>query len=226
MKKGVGDAKKWKVWTASALFVVLLLLFSFRYVLFDSSLQNSLLGASSFSETSESRGVVEEKNTAVALHGQVMKGLLSDPYFASVDYLVSPQFSDRERSHLADVREVFYALRVASWIVLFSWLGVLASLRDKQLIKKSLRLGALGTLIVLLIAFVTPFSSLFSLAHAPFFSGDSWLFPSDSLLIQLYPQSFFAGLAWSMGVFLVIASVATVIIQYLLNGSGGGGTGG
>ena len=56
------------------------------------------------------------------------------------------------------------------------------------------------------------FDSLFNQLHTLFFTGGSWVFPADSLLITLFPESFWMG----MGIVWVAVSILACLIVSLI----------
>lgn len=99
-----------------------------------------------------------------------------------------------EKSHLADVRSLIYSIRmllsVASLVALASF-GVLAQSRAwlaKAVIVGSALSTGICVLFVLLEAF---FQQTFEVFHLIFFAPRSYLFPFDSTLIRLFPESYF-----------------------------------
>ena len=202
----VMDWKKVGVWCGAVLTALLILLFSFKFVVLHVGYQSSFVSSLDLRE----------------VHVGVMSYVLS---FSSN---IPSGFDAREVSHLGDVRDFFSSIFFCIYVVLVVWLFVLFSLQDKQLVKKSLRFGSVLSLGVLLLFFVVSlfsFSGLWNVLHAPFFSDGSWVFSSDSLLITLYPESFFFSLALRWGMIVFFSSVVVGILQYYLNGSGGGGGG-
>src|SRR3989338_1213368 len=201
----VMDWKKVGVWVGAVLTALLILLFSFKFVVVHGGYQSSLISSS-----------LRE------VHEGVMSFLLGS------SFVLPSGFGSREVSHLGDVRSFFSSIFFFLYVVLVVWFLVLFSLSDKQLVKKSLRFGSvvsLGVVFLVFLASLVSFSSLWSVLHAPFFSGGSWVFPSDSLLMMLYPESFFSAMAFRWGMIVFFSSIVVGILQFYLNGSGGGGGG-
>ncbi len=110
-------------------------------------------------------------------------------------------FSEKERSHIEDVRRL---VRKGNYILIGSLAFFITSLvyiyhLSKKNFLKNLSniLFTAGALAYLKLAasFVLylSFGSSFSLFHRIFFTGN-WQFPSHSLLITLFPQQFFSGM--------------------------------
>ena len=73
-------------------------------------------------------------------------------------------------------------------------------------------LAVIGIIAVLGIWAFINFDSLFTELHALFFSGGTWLFPADSLLITLFPEAFWMG----MGITWVLISLIACLIVCLI----------
>lgn len=126
--------------------------------------------------------------------------LLND---ADVSYLAkltfedgSPLYNERELSHMQDVKVVTKgALR--AWyvaVVLLAGLGGWAWYGDWwQAFREGLRRGGwlmIGLVVVIGLFGAVAFWQLFTLFHALFFEGDSWIFLYSDTLIRLFPMQF------------------------------------
>lgn len=126
----------------------------------------------------------------------------------------TPAFTERELSHMHDVRVVFRrALRLQT--VLAALLLVVAialwRTRYRTLVPAGVAVGGIATLVfaVVMVPFVLlGFDGVFVRFHELFFDGDSWRFSSRDTLLRIYPERF-----W-MDTSVVIA--ALVVAQSLL----------
>lgn len=117
-------------------------------------------------------------------------------------------------SHLDDVRRVLDGARRATVVLLLAvavWTLWLAWRRDLASFGRALRIaaGIAAAFVVLAgLAAVSDFDRFFSAFHGVFFAAGTWEFPSDSLLIRLFPEPFWtaAGLSWAAVVLLVAAA--------------------
>jgi integral membrane protein (TIGR01906 family) len=108
----------------------------------------------------------------------------------------SPLYNERELSHMHDVKGVTKgALRV--WyvaVVLLAGLGVWARFgKWWQAYRQGLRRGGwlmIGLVVVIGLFGAIAFWQLFTLFHALFFEGDTWLFLFSDTLIRLFPMQF------------------------------------
>ena len=106
----------------------------------------------------------------------------------------STAFTERELTHMEDVRLLFGVLLVGQLVVLAALvvLGlVLARTRLRCVVPRGLRAGSLGTLGIAVLAvpfMLLGFDRFFTRFHEVFFEGDSWQFSTRDTLIRLYPQ--------------------------------------
>jgi integral membrane protein (TIGR01906 family) len=132
----------------------------------------------------------------------------------------SPLYTDRELSHMLDVKILIQAMFVAWWILLAALIliGVITwRWKDLKDYLKALSNGGwltIGLMVVILILVVISFSSLFTDFHRIFFSGDTWLFLFSDTLIRLFPMQFWQDAFIWMGVFTIVFAF---LIGYLGN---------
>ena len=122
---------------------------------------------------------------------------------------VAPAFGERETAHMQDVRDLVALGQSMRWalltvlvlaLVLFMLRQggiLLITARDAQL---GFSMGVLAFYLVLITITswaLVDFDGLFTLLHERIFVNDLWLLnPREDLLIQLMPESFFAGYGW------------------------------
>lgn len=125
-----------------------------------------------------------------------------------------PLFDENERGHLADVRAVFRAVRIA-WIV--AALVLIALLLRARAVGYLLRLardGAFwagaGVLLLGVIAAVA-FEPAFLAFHYLFFPQGNFLFdPATSNLLRLYPEPYWYGVTLRVGLTFIVAMALIV----------------
>lgn len=109
----------------------------------------------------------------------------------------SPAFDSRELRHMGDVRRLLgWALRAQ--LIVVGVLVVLAfalrgSSRWRAAVPRGLLIGALGTLMVAVIAvplILLGFDDFFLGFHTIFFDGDTWRFSATDTLLRVYPERF------------------------------------
>lgn len=142
-------------------------------------------------------------------------GAATEAAFRALRVNGAPAWNEREIEHMIDVRVViqniftFYA--VAS-VVLIAALLVLRGRRAAR----ALQLGSLFTVVILFVIGLfaaTSFNQFFTMFHALFFEGDTWIFDYEDTLIQLFPLPFWYDAALiivglTIGLALLIAVVA------------------
>ena len=108
----------------------------------------------------------------------------------------SPLYNERELSHMRDVKIVtkgalnFWYMTVVLMAALtgWAWYG-----KWWQAFREGLRRGGwlmIGLVVVLGLFGAVAFWQLFTLFHALFFEGDTWLFLYSDTLIRLFPMQF------------------------------------
>lgn len=107
--------------------------------------------------------------------------------------------------HLDDVRRVIAAANLLTLVLAATaliWV-VVRGRRDRPLLADALRAAAViigGSVALAVLVATLDFDSFFSAFHGLFFEPGTWTFPSDSVLIRLFPEPFWtsAGLAWGV----------------------------
>lgn len=120
--------------------------------------------------------------------------------------------------HLEDCIPVFATSRIMIILSLvFAAVGLILLIvrRRRKLagwIMFATPLAVIGIIVALGIWAFVDFDSLFGQLHTLFFTGGSWIFPADSLLITLFPESFWMG----MGIVWVAVSIlACLIVSFI-----------
>jgi integral membrane protein (TIGR01906 family) len=112
-----------------------------------------------------------------------------------------PGFDAAAVAHLVDVRNVISGARTVTGVLaalVAAWLVLAIALRRFDLIPPALFAGAAGCAAIVLfvgMAGFLNFEALFTWFHGLFFSAGTWEFPADSLLIQVFPEAFWAAAA-------------------------------
>jgi len=109
-------------------------------------------------------------------------------------------------SHLADVSSVIGGATLATTAcaaLVAAWVAASIRRRRWAQLKDGLRAGSVMSAVMVGaagLAGVADFDSFFSAFHEVFFAAGTWTFPSDSLLIQLFPEAFWAvsGGSWAL----------------------------
>ncbi len=182
--------------TISAIIAIAFLLGSFNLILFSKNFYY-------YNYEKESYGKLYDKGYGeFAVLNEISAKAITNNllgFFAGADKL--DYFSDFEKSHLNDVRNVIWIVfGIYFVLILLIILFLLCML--KKLIKKHAKLMAIklilkksafftsGLIILLSVVFIS-FNYFFDLFHKIFFPMGNWMFPANSLLITLFPEIFF-----------------------------------
>ena len=151
--------------------------------------------------------------TLVSLHERTLAYVLGDapalPSFASTD---RPLFDDNERSHMADVRALFGATKVAFVAGLAIVIALLwrASGERIRLVRDAAIAAGIAVAAIGAVAAIA-FDPLFLLFHEIFFPQGNFLFAPDSNLITLYPDAYWYGVTLRIALAFIVAMTAIAI---------------
>jgi integral membrane protein (TIGR01906 family) len=142
---------------------------------------------------------------------------------------LADDFTALEASHMRDVRFIFgffYFVSLLFFLLLVSYLIFVLRLKNikrrKLLLEEffsSLMKGAVMSLIVLLFLIIfsfVNFSSSFDVFHQIFFPQGNWSFPADSLLITLFPLSFFINISSSIFFYSFFFFILMIIVLFFV----------
>jgi hypothetical protein len=124
-----------------------------------------------------------------------------------------PGFDEAARSHLTDVARVISGARLLTGLVggaLTVWLLAEVIRRRTNAVAQGLRMGAYlsaGFMAVAALVGLTSFDWLFTAFHDVFFAPGTWTFPSDSLLIRLFPEPFWTTAAASWAALVLLSAL-------------------
>jgi len=154
---------------------------------------------------------------------------------AVLSYLRGPVFMEnpltflpeQEYAHMTDVKRVFditFLLFLVSFGTLLGIFGMLAWHRMwspmEELFGKSLRntgFVLLGFCFFFGLAAVLNFNVFWTLFHVFLFPLGNWMFSSDSILITLYPTSFFLSFLLTFGIrVLAVGLLATIVGLFIM----------
>lgn len=138
---------------------------------------------------------------------------------ATIDGVTAPFFTDREKAHLADCRELFLKgirARVIACLILAAFVIFIYVHNGKQKTPVLLAEGYLRSLgfvavmaAVIAILCVIDFTQVFTVFHHIFFDNDLWiLYPDRDNLINIMQEDVFSDAAmWIAGIWLAAAAV-------------------
>ena len=144
----------------------------------------------------------------------------------AVDYLNSNaaligNYTEAERSHLQDVQHVFTIGNIFFWILTVIIVVFLFLYRKKKRDSKTdlseiifnSGITIVSAVVIILIAIIFNFNTVFTIFHKIFFPQGNWLFPYDSLLILTFPIQFFT----KMSLFIFIQALGWGILFILIS---------
>lgn len=131
-------------------------------------------------------------------------------------------FTQREISHMQDVRNVTGSLYTAQVIALMLLAGAaLVAYRDKKVrpaLASAVQTGALITLAGVMgvgVCVAVAWNDFFTTFHRIFFEGNSWLFLYSDTLIRLYPVQFWIDVTVMMCAAIVVESLALAALMQM-----------
>jgi len=133
---------------------------------------------------------------------------------------LSPVFTLDEKSHMQDVQSLFFIVFIWEIIAFFLFFIFLVSFilqRNTKMIVSWFLWGtciALVLFLLLLFTMLLDFDAIFLVFHRIFFPQGNWSFNPLSLLIQLFPLTFFNAIA--MRIFLMSAGMSLLIFLVAL----------
>ena len=138
---------------------------------------------------------------------------------ATIDGVTAPFFTDREKAHLADCRELFLKgirARVIACLILAAFVIFIYVHNGKQKTPVLLAEGYLRSLgfvavmaAVIAILCVIDFTQVFTVFHHIFFDNDLWiLYPDRDNLINIMQEDVFSDAAmWIAGIWLAVSAL-------------------
>lgn len=126
-------------------------------------------------------------------------------------------YTANEISHLEDVKKVmnfidylFYFLILVITVILTYYK------RNQEQVKTLLKYGGIVTItliILILLASLISFNAAFTAFHELFFPQGNWIFPADSLLIQVFSLDFFIEISRNIFIHTIICGIVFILIS-------------
>lgn len=148
---------------------------------------------------------------------------------ATIDGVTAPFFTDREKAHLADCRELFLKgirVRVIACLLLAAFVIYIYVHNGKQKTSVLLAKGYLRSLgfiavmaAIIAVLCVIDFTQVFTVFHHIFFDNDLWILnPNEDNLINIMQEDVFSDAAmWIAGIWLavdaLIAAVSVIVLK-------------
>ncbi|KUO72813.1 MAG: hypothetical protein APF77_02990 [Clostridia bacterium BRH_c25] len=135
-------------------------------------------------------------------------------------------FSQRDKQHMVDVKDLFVKGRFIRNLSSIYILGFLLLLFWKKPFKDRLRklarcgiaaaVAGIAPVLIIVVLMRIDFYKYFTVFHEIFFTNDLWLLdPATDRLINIFPQDFFTDMAFSIS-YLYIAEMAAILVGSLL----------
>lgn len=154
---------------------------------------------------------------------------------ATIDGVTAPFFTDREKLHLADCRNIFLgavkfrviAILVIAGLLIAIWFSIkkhCGASQAKQMYFRVLSGGYLKSLGVLLaftaflvVVGMNNFTYLFTKFHHVFFDNDLWILdPAEDNLVNVMQEAVFADAAVTIGIIWACVSAALAILSIFI----------
>ena len=124
-----------------------------------------------------------------------------------------------ELSHMGDVRVVVSGLSVVTFFLLFGIFLSFVYLSVSEVRKVLVSSGVVGVILTILFSLLLlNFDWAFTVFHKLFFSQGNWQFPSDFLLIQLFPESLFIAAVIQILLYSFIFSLVLLLVGIFMPG--------
>ena len=123
------------------------------------------------------------------------------------------KYTGEEVIHLYDVRKLIQASLAVMFFLAF--VIIITMLREsREVIRYGLiRGGVFGVVLTLVASLVLlNFTSAFTKFHELLFTNDYWMLASDTLLIQMFPESFFYGAVVHIVLYSIIFSLVSIVL--------------
>jgi integral membrane protein (TIGR01906 family) len=130
-----------------------------------------------------------------------------------------PIYTERELSHMADVKQLVTGMRYAlagGAILIFILTLTIAKLDQWKSALRAILWGAWGEFVLIggiLLFIVLSFDFLFTLFHKLFFESGTWTFYTSDTLIRLFPMRFWRDAFLSVGGLSILFALIIIFIS-------------
>lgn len=178
----------------SAFLVLLVILTCFNFYVFSISFHKSLINSYS---TNESYYEIDKNTTR---------------FVTGFDFKYDSPFNQNEISHMTDVRNIIVTEEIIYLILIITLLIFLFT--GQIQIFKNVKLCAIIIIVIVLVLSVIMnfFDAFFNVFHKFLFPQGNWQFPSDSLMIQIYHESFFQNFLF----YTIVTAAAVIFISFVV----------
>lgn len=190
---------------------VILYIFNFKLILFDTSL---------YSAEFEKQGVYEKFENADEINGKLLTYFKDEKELVDIDI-----YDDEEKQHLLDVKKLInisFSLLNISLIVFLVLLTALLYLNKDAMVKPIIKVLIGGGILTIcfsvldLLFSVLNFDLYFDWFHKMLFEGGTWLFSEGSNLIAMYPIGLFYNLARQLLSSIIIHAFVLVLVGFFI----------
>jgi integral membrane protein (TIGR01906 family) len=153
--------------------------------------------------------VIFLSNLGFVFYNEVSKNKLLSDYFNSN---IDDEFSEKEKIHLNEIKELRDSLEfVLLFFVIFLivLLLYLFFISKKAFLDSLFLSGVVGVcvIVVLFLIGLINFDFLFVVFHRVMFSGENWILNANHILIEIFPLSYFYGLAKKLFLMIFVESL-------------------
>ena len=167
------------------LFPIVLLLFSFTFLVFNTTFTDYLLNEEAEEPTH-----------------QLLKYFQNRAEMPEI-------FTEGEQSHLQDVKTIVWSAIISFFILVIALTYCIYKGNRYIMLKR----GSILLIAIILLAIIIPFDFLFKIFHKIVFPQGNYIFPPDSTLIQFYPNDFFATYAISIAILSLIIAATLYLAE-------------
>ena len=190
---------------------LILAIVSFFSILILSSATSLVFDKKSYFKEQEKSKVYEDLNKSLAQN--VTINVID--YFRYEETLGTDFFNEDEKLHMQDVKSLINKITIAYYIsifllVVFFILYYNTTKDFSRSLSSVLIFGSIFTIVIFIMLYFANFSFLFDRFHLIFFESN-YLFPADSNIIRLFPESFFSGIFFLI---LKVAFIKTIILLF------------
>jgi integral membrane protein (TIGR01906 family) len=193
---------------------------------YDAAALNDLANAArDYTVADNNRDALIERFINIASkYGSAYSGMDSDTIKAAMENAVNSTLAQRyifDNTALDHLDDVYSVVTIVKGVLIFCAIAAATLLLlsgiffgRKCLAREFICAGGAVILIFLVLGAwaALDFNQMFNWLHTLFFTGESWIFPADSLLITIYPQNFWIG----MGIIWLVISLACAIIALIV----------
>jgi uncharacterized membrane protein len=184
----------------SIFLIFVIIMTCFNFYLFSNSFHNNLINLYSTNET------------YIQIDQNVTR------YVTGFDGTLDAPFNRNEQSHLEDVRKIIFIEEIIYVILLVSLLVFIMTGQVHPIRQMKVATLIMVIFIFLLLFLMNFFNEFFTIFHKVLFPQGNWMFPSDSLMIQIYHEIFFEKFFFhtilTTGAIIIILFIITQIIKH------------